>query len=128
MNICYYHVTCVFQNESTLYGCLNIEELLAQNRRDIWSLSDSNGIWTHNYLVREWTLNHLAKLAKWLSVHLRTKWLWVRILLLYFAKRSMEIQRYLRELEFPKSWPGDELFIKKVLSQNRSFESVTFSQ
>ena len=27
-------------------------------------------------------LNHLASLAKWLSVHLRTEWLWVRIPLL----------------------------------------------
>ena len=26
-------------------------------------------------------LNHLASLSKWLSVHLRTIWLWVQILL-----------------------------------------------
>ena len=48
-------------------------------------LSDSNGIRTHNHLVRKQTLKHLAKLtslAKYLSVHLRTKWLWVPILLL----------------------------------------------
>ena len=25
---------------------------------------DSNGIWTHNHLIRKRTLNHLAKLAK----------------------------------------------------------------
>ena len=46
------------------------------------SLSDCNGIRTHNHLVRKRTLNHLAKLAslaKWLSVRLRIKWLWVRI-------------------------------------------------
>ena len=49
------------------------------------SLSDSNGIRTHNHLVCKQTLNHLAKLAslaKWLSIRLRTKWLWVRIPLL----------------------------------------------
>ena len=40
---------------------------------------DSNGIQTHNHLVRKRTLNHLAKPAKWLSVPLWTKWLWVRI-------------------------------------------------
>ena len=28
---------------------------------------------THNHLVLKRTLNHLAKLAKWLSVRLRTK-------------------------------------------------------
>ena len=42
-----------------LYSCLNNKKLLAQNRRDIWSLSDSNGIRTHNHLVRKRTLNHL---------------------------------------------------------------------
>ena len=39
-------------------------------------LSDSNVIRTHNRLVR---LNHLVCLAKWLSVRLRTKWLWVHV-------------------------------------------------
>ena len=39
----------------------------------IYCLSDSNGIRTHNHLVCKRTLNHLASLAKWLSVRLRTK-------------------------------------------------------
>ena len=39
--------------------CLNVKELLAQSRRHIWSLIDSNEIGTHNQLVRKWTLNHL---------------------------------------------------------------------
>ena len=47
--------------------CLNVKELLARSRRYIWSLSEFNGIRTHNHLVRKRTLNHLAKLAKWLS-------------------------------------------------------------
>ena len=42
-------------------------ELLAQNRRDISSLSDCNGIQTPNHLVSEQTLNDLAKLVKWLN-------------------------------------------------------------
>ena len=50
-----------------LYSCLNVNELLAQNRCKIWILSDCNRTGTHNHLVRKWTLNHLAKLAKWLS-------------------------------------------------------------
>ena len=33
--ICSYHVTHAFQSESKLYSCLNVKELLAQNRRDI---------------------------------------------------------------------------------------------
>ena len=40
--VCSCHVTYVFQSESTLYSCLNVKELLAQNRHEIWSLSDSN--------------------------------------------------------------------------------------
>ena len=42
--------------------CLNVKELLVRNKRDIWSLRDSNGIWTHNHLARKRTLNLLAKL------------------------------------------------------------------
>ena len=60
-----YHIR--FQSESTLYSCLNLKKLLARNRRDIWDLSDNNGIRTHNHFVRKRTLNHLVKLAKWLS-------------------------------------------------------------
>ena len=51
---------------------LNVKELLSQSRSHIWSLSDSNEIRTYNN----------ASFAKWLSVRSRTKWLWVRILLL----------------------------------------------
>ena len=39
-------------------------ERLAGNRRNVWSLSDSNRVQTHNHLVCKWTLNHLAKLTK----------------------------------------------------------------
>ena len=52
--------------------CLNVMELLARSRHHIWSLSDSNMIRTHNHLVRKRTLNHLAKLAKWLSYFVST--------------------------------------------------------
>ena len=41
---------------------LNVKELLAWSRSHIWSLNDSNGIRTHNLLVRKWALNHLASL------------------------------------------------------------------
>ena len=47
--------------------CLNGKELLAQRRCHIGSLSGAKVIWTHSHLVRKWTLNHLAKLVKWLS-------------------------------------------------------------
>ena len=52
MTACSYHVTYAFQSESTLYNCLNVKELLARNRREIWSLKDCNRIRTHDHLVR----------------------------------------------------------------------------
>ena len=45
-------------------------------------LSDSNQIRNYNQLVRKRTLTYLvemASFAKWLSVRLPTKWLWVGI-------------------------------------------------
>ena len=42
MIVCSYHVTYAFQSESALYSCLNVKELFARNRREIWSLSGSN--------------------------------------------------------------------------------------
>ena len=65
--VCSSHVTYAFQSESKLYSCLNVKKLLARNRREIWSLSDYNWTRTQNHLVRKRTLNHLVKLAKWLS-------------------------------------------------------------
>ena len=60
-----YHVR--FQSKSTLIICLNVKQLLARNKRDIWILSDCNGAQTHNHLVRKRTFNSLANLGKWLS-------------------------------------------------------------
>ena len=62
--VCSYHVTYVFQSESTLYSCLNVKELLDRSRRQIRILSDCNWPRTHNHLVHKRTLNHLAKMAK----------------------------------------------------------------
>ena len=48
--VCYYHVMYVFQSESTFYSCLNVKELLAQNKLNI-CLSDSKGIRNRNHLL-----------------------------------------------------------------------------
>ena len=64
LTICYYHVTYSFQSEFALHSCLSVKELLARNRSDIWNLSDSHGIRTHNHIVCKRTLNYLAKLAR----------------------------------------------------------------
>ena len=67
MTVCSYHVTYAFQSESTLYSCLNVSEILLKSRHEIWSISDCNLNRTHYHLVHKRTLNHLVKLAKWLS-------------------------------------------------------------
>ena len=59
--VCSYHVMNTFQSVSTLYSCLNIKELLARSRHEIWGLSDNNWTRTYNHLAKR-TLNHLAKL------------------------------------------------------------------
>ena len=64
--LCYYHVTYELQSEWHSIVCLNVNELLSRSGRHIWSLSNSNDIRAQNHLVRKGTLNHLAKLAKWL--------------------------------------------------------------
>ena len=71
MTVCYYHVTDTFQSESTLHSCLNFKELLARNRREIWSLSNCHDTRTHNHLVRKRTLNCCENLS------VRCIWLYV---------------------------------------------------
>ena len=65
LTVCYYLSRTSFRVNPHSIVYLNFKELLARNRRHIWSLSDSNDIRTHNHLVCKRTLNHLAKLAKW---------------------------------------------------------------
>ena len=58
----FYHATSMFYSEFTLCSYLNAKELLAQNRRIIWSLSNWNRIVIHNHLLRNWTLNHFKSM------------------------------------------------------------------
>ena len=55
--ICSDHVTFKFQSESTLYSCLNVKELLAWNRCDIWSLSYFSAVWSLNQQLLIWSTN-----------------------------------------------------------------------
>ena len=78
----YYEVTYEFQSESTVYSCLNVKGVLPLSRGKIGSLSDCSWTQTRYNLIRKQILNYLAKpgnLAKWLSVRLRTKWLWMQV-------------------------------------------------
>ena len=64
LTVCSYHVTYAFQSEPTFYSCLNVKELLAQNRCEMWSVSGCSWTRTHNHLVRKWTLNQAIALTK----------------------------------------------------------------
>ena len=54
--VCSYHVTYAFQSESILYSCLNVKELPAQDRCEIWSLSDCNRTRMHNHIDEHSTI------------------------------------------------------------------------
>ena len=54
-----YHVTYAFQSESTLYSCLNVKEILAQNRRDIWNLSEK---FRYHVCFEQWVLDIQANI------------------------------------------------------------------
>ena len=64
LTVCSCHVTYAFQSKSTLHSCLNVKELLAWNRREIWSLSDCYWTRTHNHLVRERILDHSGQFGQ----------------------------------------------------------------
>ena len=76
LTVCSCHVTYAFQSDSTFYSCLSFKELLAQSRREIWSLSECNWTRTQNHFVCKQTLNHFTQLNKF---RFRTKWFWVRV-------------------------------------------------
>ena len=80
--------TYAFQSESTIYSCLNVKKVLAENRCDIWSLSKSTEFET---------TNRLTSLAKWLSFPLQTKWLRIQIPLVswYLLFKKMQEWSYL---------------------------------
>ena len=69
LTVCSCHVRYAFQSESTLYSCLNVKELLARSRGEIWSF-------------------------KWLSVFLRTVWFWawVQLQSLLFWCQNLKIR------------------------------------
>ena len=85
LTICSYHVTYVLERESSLYSCLNVKELLARSRGEIWSLSECNWTRTHNHLVHKETLNHLANWPNdWAA-------LWVLICTVYLTACSYHV-------------------------------------
>ena len=67
LTVCSYHVTYASHSEFTLSICLDVTELLAWSKRDIWNLTVFIGTRIQKDLVHKQTLNYLAKLTKYLS-------------------------------------------------------------
>ena len=67
LTVCSCHVTKLFQSESTLCSCLNVNELLPPSSGILRNLSSCNWTRTQNHLARKRKLNHLTKLTKLLS-------------------------------------------------------------
>ena len=65
--VCSNHITYAFHSESTLYNRMNVKEPLARSRCKFGRFSDCSWTRTHKHLLHKQTLNHLDKLAKWLS-------------------------------------------------------------
>ena len=101
MTVCSCHLTYAFQGETTLYSCLNVKELFAQSKCEIWSLSECNWTRNQNHLVCKQTLNHLAI---WLSVCLGTKWFWVRVQLQLQTKFHLVYKQTLNHLAKRTKW------------------------
>ena len=80
-----------------------------RDRRDIWSLSGSNGIRTHNHLVCKRTRNHLVKLVNDLAV------LWVLICTVHLGVCYYHVTYGFQS----KSTLNSCLYVKELLAQNR---------
>ena len=72
--------------------CQNVKDVLVPTRQHYWILSDNNEIQTQNHWVRKRTLNHLPKVAKWLSC--------VVITYLYGAFDTMLLSCHVRASEY----------------------------
>ena len=93
------------------------QKVLAQNRRDIWILIDRNGTSSRNHLVRKQALNHLPKLAKWLSCVVTTYlygiiWLYVFIMSrTRFRVNAESIFAWMSNNSFHKTGGISELYV-----------------
>ena len=92
---------------------------------------------THNHFVHKWTLNHLASVAKWLSAHLWTKWLWVRVQLqslklqishLLWARSSLTFRQLWSVYSLWKAyvtWKEHTVPFYLIKAENRTKKSLT---
>ena len=82
--VCSYHVMYTFQSESTLYSYVNVKELLAQNRCEIWSLSDCN--WAQpqplSLQMNTQPFSRTGQMIELCFVHLSVWCIWLYVLIM----------------------------------------------
>ena len=119
LTVCSCNVTYAFQSESTLCSWLIVKELFAWSRHKIWRLSDCNWTRTQNHLVCKQILNHLAKLAKWLSCVLST-YLYGAFDCMFLSSLwlFLWVKVWLRILESP-------LKLSKILATKRHYKKTS---
>ena len=93
-----YHVTYTFQSESTLYSCLNVKELLAWKRRDIWP------VW-----LNSWVFVYGLSGCGFKSI--KAKSVYRKLLNLKLFRSSLALNLY---LTFVKVWKR----LKRVITKN----------
>ena len=115
LSVCSYHVTNAFQSEFTLSNCLNVKELLAQDRCHIWSLSDCNGNRTPNQLVCKQKLNQTdqtGQIIKRCCEYLSAWCIWLYVLIMSrtrFRVNPHSIITWLSRNSLLKTGPISEL-------------------
>ena len=117
LTICYYHVMYVFQSDYTLYSCLNVKALHAQNRRHIWSLRDCNGIrFTRKHvrdMIRTYSQKHFLSFSKGFQLSkivldLRP-YMWTKTYIFYkfFVKATIWAKIKFALIFFLVQWKGE---------------------
>ena len=104
--------SCFLLKPRSSFKCLEIPLCLLEKSTKVNNnklLSDCNGTRTHNHLIRKRTLNHLAKLAKWLSCVVNTY--------LYGAFDCMFLSCHVRVSEWIHTYSC--LNVKELLARSR---------
>ena len=94
LTVCSCHVTYAFQSESTLHSCLNVKEILARSRREIWSLNDCNWTRTQSHLVRKRTLFFILRFARFFFSHVTWSFIWFTEILINLIKNHKNWKKF----------------------------------
>ena len=127
---CFYHFIHML-SESTLYNCLNVKELRARNRWDIWKLTDYNGTRANNHFFQKQILKHLTdywavlseliRMVHWLCIfimwHTRLGWIYSLQLSEFQAPPCSKQAQYLKNTWLQRNSNPQQLVCERALHQ-----------